>query len=114
MIQPIEFINTLRSSDKYIQDIYTQGGCWQFHKVLKAMYPNVTPYKVKSDKWCIEYDHIISKIGKDFYDITGNVNHMYFDRKSVEEKDVEEFEKWTFGKRHYFAIECPNCGELVP
>jgi hypothetical protein len=112
-LKPDEFISLLRNSDKFIKEIYSCGGCWQFYKILKALYPDAIPYKVMSDIWCKDFDHIVSEIKGNYYDIEGNVNHKYFGRAKVEENDIPEFESWSFAKNHCFGLECPNCGEMV-
>lgn len=113
MVEPLEFINTLRNSDDYIEIIYLNGGCYNLFKILKLIYPNAIAYKVKvvdSDDF---YSHIVTKIGENYYDINGIVNTDYYDRKKVVKNDLEEIEKWRFSKSKRLYRLCENCQEEV-
>lgn len=63
MIKPIEFIDRLRQSDSYIKVIYTEGGCFQFFKILKSLYPSAKAIKVKLDNTI--YNHGVLVITQD-------------------------------------------------
>ncbi len=111
MIEPIEFINKLRESDRYIEVIYTEGSCYQFFKVLKALYPNAKPIKVKWKNTI--YNHIITEIDNRYYDITGEVKLSDYDYKYVVKEDLFEIEKWSFSKKAWLSKECPICEEPI-
>lgn len=108
MIKPIELITALRESDFYIECIFMQGSCFKFHLFLKSIYPESEPYM--SDK----KDHVISRIGSEFYDITGmlslkNKGERYF---AFTESDYELASKWSFSNKCMIQLgECPQCDE---
>ena len=107
MVTPIDFINTLRESDTYIQMIYTNGGCYQFYKVLKLLYPEAEAYKIKGP-------HVVTKIDGKYYDITGELNTASLtDIEKVCECDREELEHWSFAYNNWLYRECQNCGEPI-
>lgn len=60
-----EFIAAIRDSFIGSQQVYTEGSCYHFYLILKQVFPNAEPY--------FDLDHIITKIGDKFYDITGEV-----------------------------------------
>lgn len=103
-MKPESLIKALRETDDYIEKIYLNGGCYQFYRFLKAVYPEAEPY-IKWDK-----NHVVTKIGKNFYDITGRVDGIYY---PLTGEDVEMCEKWTFAGRNWLYRECPNCGEYI-
>lgn len=103
-VQIVNFINKLRESDKYIQAIYTNGGCYQFHLVLKGLFPECVPY-VSED-----FDHVVSFYNGRFYDITGEVSGEIYHKMTTEE--IKKAEKWSFHKTMVLAIStCPICDE---
>ena len=103
MIQPIEFIETLRETDNYIKDIYMNGGCYQFHLLLKKLYPQAEPY-IDENKW-----HVITEINGDFYDITGIVDPTGF--KSMTYEDHLDAKEWSFYQNNLLMLdECDYCG----
>jgi len=64
-------INTIRNSFPDAVEIYTRGGCYQFYLILQSIFPEAKAY--------YDSDHIITKIGETYYDITGRVkkeNHL--------------------------------------
>ena len=109
---PEKLIEALRKSDEYIKSIYLNGGCWQFYKFLKLLYPKAKPYKVSISG--ADIDHIVTKIGNKYYDITGEVYKKDFYLCSpVKSIDIETFEKWNFAKKNILYKECPYCGEQI-
>ncbi len=98
-------VNSLRETDNYIEAIFTQGGCYKFHLFLKNIFPDAKPF-IHKDK-----DHIISKIGNEYFDIKGiakNENEYSLLKKS----ELEMVEKWSFSKWHLLQLkECPFCEE---
>jgi len=60
-----EFIATIRDSFIGSQQVYTEGSCYHFYLILKKVFPNAEAY--------YDLDHVITKIGDRFYDITGEV-----------------------------------------
>lgn len=114
MVEPINFINTLRESDTYIPYIYLHGGCYQFYKVLKLLYPRkAVAYKVKTTQLS-DYDHILTKIDGKYYDITGEVqSDTYFGLERATRQEKEVFKTWSFAFNNWLYKECPNCGEPI-
>ena len=103
-MEPEKLINALRETDDYIKLIYLKGGCYQFYKFLKTVYPEAEPY-ITFDK-----QHIVTKISNCFYDIRGRTEGIYY---PLTEKDIEMCEGWSFYSKNWFYRECPNCGEYI-
>ena len=109
MLSPLEFINSLRESDGYIRMIYMNGGCYEFYKLLKKMYPDAKAYMVKLDG-CSYYNHVLTNIYGFYYDIDG----IFSLRRNHDAKEVDErVESWNFSKKKLIYKECPECGEMV-
>lgn len=114
----MKFITLLRESDRFIKQIYSQGSCYQFYRILKYLFPKAKPYVVgfynhQLNKEVME--HIVTEIDSVLYDINGVFNIKDFDRtrkftfmRALEKKDLEEVEKWSFGERHYIP-DCEEC-----
>lgn len=67
----LEFIKLIRDSFIGSEQVYTNGSCYQFYKLLKSKFSDALAY--------YNSDHVITKIGDLFYDITGIVditNHL--------------------------------------
>jgi len=99
----LKIISKIRNSFVGAEVVYTQGSCFKFYEILKAIYPDAEPYYI--DK------HIITKIGEKFYDITGEVagkNAIHI--KQADKYIVERIKINTFGVGFY---ECPNCYEHI-
>lgn len=112
-INPINFINTIKDSDYYIEQIYTQGGCYQFHKILKTIFPDAIPYvcgginTVINKEWI---DHVVTEIEGLFYDIQGVFNpeaSKYEFVRPLKTSELPLVETWRFTNMHYI----PNCEE---
>lgn len=56
---------TIRDSFPGSHFIYTLGGCWEFFKILKRVYPEAKPYYDNSR------GHVYTLIGESVYDIMG-------------------------------------------
>ena len=59
------FISVIRDSFVGSQQVYTEGSCFHFYLILKEVFPDAECY--------FDEDHAITKIGDDFYDITGKI-----------------------------------------
>ncbi len=101
------FIEELRNTDGYIRYIYTEGGCYRFHLLLKKMYKGCTPYISK------EKNHIVSRYKGRFYDIDGEVKSIEgFTKLSPQELPMVE--QWSFRRNKLLTLtECPNCDEPI-
>lgn len=101
----LNFINTLRNSDRYIESIYMQGGCYQFHLVLKTIFPKATPYFNKRK------NHVVTKINGIYYDIKGIYTGEVL---PIIESDIKEIESWSFSRTMSLSLgECPVCEEPI-
>ena len=100
-------IKTLRGSDRYIETIFTQGGCYQFHLFLKSLYPYAIPYLTEDN------EHVATLIHDDFYDITGNVsNEQGYTR--MRENEKREAMTWSFSRTQMLSVgECAQCEEPI-
>ena len=112
-LHPIEFINLLKNSDDYIEKVYIGRGCYQFFKILKAIYPSSKAYKAKINSKDKIHNHIITLIDNNFYDITGIVNDVYINVKPLRNKDITRFEEWHFSNTDSLTERCPKCGEDI-
>lgn len=100
-------VDSLRKTDKYIQSIFTQGGCYQFHLFIKKLYPNAKPLIHKNK------DHIITEIESEFLDINGIVSDIE-NYNELSENDFEAVEKWSFSRNKMIQIsECSFCEEPI-
>lgn len=104
-ITPIDFIKLIRESDRYIQAIYTQGGCYQFHLILKRLF---SPVECLIN---VEKDHVVTKIGGKLYDINGIVTGEYY---PLTKEDLIKVKNWSFSKNMLISItDCPFCEEPI-
>lgn len=104
-LEPLEFIEALRKTDKHIEHIYMNGGCYQFYKVLKKIYPSAEPY-INEEK-----NHIATKIGDSFYDITGHARGLF--HPLINKDEIEMCKKWRFDKDYWLYKTCPHCDEKI-
>lgn len=59
------FIAKVRDSFIGSQQVYTEGSCYHFYLILKEVFPDAEPW--------YDNEHIVTKIGDKFYDITGEI-----------------------------------------
>lgn len=59
------FIAKVRDSFIGSQQVYTEGSCYHFYLILKEVFPDAEPW--------YDNEHIVTKIGNKFYDITGEI-----------------------------------------
>lgn len=67
----LNFISAVRNSFGGAHMVYTRGSCYQFYLVLKQVFPDAIAF--------YNSDHVITKIGTKFFDISGEVqiaNHL--------------------------------------
>ena len=107
-----EFIDELRSTDRYIKHIYTEGGCYKFHLLLSKMYKGCVPYISHSK------DHIITRYKGKFYDINGAVKCISPKVNCIDgyvplgKSDIPMVEDWSFHKNNVIVLkDCPHCDE---
>ena len=98
-------VDSLRKTDNYIESIFMQGGCYQFHLFLKTIFPDAIPFIHKNK------DHIISKIGNKLFDITGIIENEN-EYSPLKKSELEMVKKWSFSRTHLLQLkECPFCEE---
>jgi hypothetical protein len=98
-------INSIRQTDQYISDIYLNGGCYQFHLMLKKFAPNCEARITK------EKNHIVTFFKGKHFDINGIVEGQF---KPLNHKEIERASKWSFAKNKALKIrECPACEEPI-
>jgi hypothetical protein len=103
-LDPLALIKALNKGSRYIETIFMQGGCFRFHKVLFALWPNATPYINRAK------DHVITRIDGQYYDVTGYVDSTGFAPLVAE--DVPLTKSWSFEKQAWLSLgECPQCEE---
>jgi hypothetical protein len=81
-----QFISIIRDSFIGSQEVYTRSSCYHFYLILKYVFPGAEPW--------YNQDHVITKIGDSFYDITGKIapsisgdfSNIYYCRQ--EENDI--------------------------
>lgn len=98
----IEFIRLIRDSFIGSDIVYTQGSCYKFFKILKSRFPESKAY--------YDSEHVITKIGGKFYDITGEVKkgrHLLVD----EHYSHEVLDKLTWNI-YNVGFECCKCDEI--
>lgn len=103
-MEPSDLIKALRETDKYIEMIYLNGGCYAFYQFLKTIYPEAKPYMTTSR------NHVVTKIYNAFYDITGKVKG---DFQPLSRQDIDMCKKWRFARNNWLYRECPNCEEPI-
>ena len=103
----MNIIKAIRESDNLIPTIYTYGGCYQFSKILKEIFPNAKQFEIP-DK------HTITLINGEYYDINGIVKFEEWDCAKGDLIDpTERMMNTNFSNNKYFYQECPNCEDLV-
>lgn len=104
-MRPIDFITALNQSDPIVKTIYSNGGCYQFYKLLKTIFPKA--------RACIniEKNHVVTEICGELYDIEGYAKGVF--NLLTDEKDIKMCEEWGFSKYRFIAKECPNCEEPI-
>lgn len=102
-------IGALRSADPYMEHIFLNGGCWNFHCFLKILYPDAQPYISK------QKDHVVSKLFGRLFDITGTIPvDKESEYRPFRAKDWGIVKEWSFAKNYLLQItECPHCGEPI-
>ena len=102
----LQFIDNLRNSDRYIETIYTEGGCYQFYLLLGSMFIGCTPL-ISRDK-----DHIVTRYDNKYYDITGEVNGTLY--SEMLDTEITTAESWSFCKNRVLELtKCQFCDEPI-
>ena len=99
----LKFINDLRETDKYIETIFTRGGCYQFHLLLKKYFD--CTLHINSDR-----DHVVSCYEGKYYDITGVCEREFF--YELTDDELQYAKRWSFGDNMLIQLgECEFCEE---
>ncbi len=105
MIKIDAFIDALANSDQYIKDIYSLGGCYQFHLILSKLYVGAKPYISKNRA------HVITKYKGRYYDIFGERKDVKL-YEPMDDSFLLMVESWSFGRNYKLKIaECSFCDE---
>lgn len=107
----IKFIKAIRESFHESYIVYCFGGCYGFYTILKSIYPEAKAYFLDSER-----EHIITKIGDNYYDITGKVygdGHIKLKKDDHDWWEVNAF-KFTFErmKANYDDITRKTYGQI--
>jgi hypothetical protein len=89
----LAFITFIRESHSGMIKIFTLGSCMNFHLILKFVFPEAVPY--------YDCNHIVTRIGDHFYDITGEVDDsgfLPFDSYFTEARRFEVFKQLIIGE----------------
>lgn len=82
----------IRTSFVGAEHVYTNGSCYRFYKILRCIDDRAIPY--------YDGNHVITRIGDRYYDITGEVecgSHIPL----FENYGDLDYEKWTFDMNQY-------------
>jgi hypothetical protein len=94
-------IDSLRNTDHYIFQIFSFGGCYQFHLFLAKLYPGCIPCTN------LKGDHIVTLYQDKYYDISGVVHGDFYPINY----EIREFvNSWSFHKNQMLTLTvCPHC-----
>lgn len=101
----LSFIKTIRDSFEGSELIYTHGSCFKFYLILEKVFPSAEPF--------YDEDHVITKIGNRFYDITGEVKcegHLPMFEYRLKSDLYNEKHKASL---YNMWMGCDNCGEIM-
>lgn len=107
--QILNFIDSLRKTDIYIEQIFLYGGCYQFHLLLDKLYPGGEPY-ISNNPIA---SHVVTKYEETLFDITGALQESV-DYRRMTEEDIEVAKDWSFHRNNAFRLpDCPHCQEPI-
>lgn len=105
-ISILEFIDTVRNSFIGADHVFTNGSCYQFFKILKLIFPDAQAY--------YDNDHIITKIGNKYYDITGEVEKMSHTPLSGYHPETNvKIAKWNMFANVLYCDDCDRCAQII-
>lgn len=84
--QVMHFLAELRAAVPDAVARFTQGGCFQLHLLLRALDDTAEPW--------YDADHVITRIGDRFYDITGPVPPGLHQPLSAEPRSHRDAFNW--------------------
>ena len=105
MTRILNLIQAIRESDPYQKVIFTNGGCYRFHLILKSLCPGAIPLMNK------EKSHVVTLCDGYIFDINGLVEGRFY---PMSESDIKLAESWSFEKTRMLKLgECEHCGEPI-
>lgn len=100
-----DFIKNLREADRYMEIIFTNGGCYKFAKLLQSMYSG-------GEIVLEHHDHALYFYKGELWDITGKVEKA--DTHTPTEDEIKMAEEWDFFENNLLSLgDCDNCGEPI-
>ena len=83
------FIKVVEESHPDMVALFTQGQCYNFHLILKQVFPKAEGY------WSHREGHCYTKIGRCYYDIRGKIGYLPVDLFKMSQKDHENAAEWA-------------------
>lgn len=80
------FLAELRETHPDFISIYTQGGCYQLHKILRTVWPQARPWS--------DLNHVWTEIDGAFYDIEGRHLALPKEARPMESDVVARAHRW--------------------
>lgn len=65
-MHPLELIEAISKSYMHATTVYTMGGCYQFHLILKTAFPDAIPM------YSAKLGHVVTEIDGTLYDLTSS------------------------------------------
>ena len=87
-MNPLQFIWTIQGSFPDAVKVYSEGGCWEFHKILRMVFPAAIPF--------YDGNHVTTLIEGKFYDITGEVSEWSPKVFSLEDQQGLRADEWKY------------------
>lgn len=84
----LRLIQIIRESFPESVEVYTEGSCFQFYRILKEIYPQAEPW--------YDSEHVITKIEGRFYDVTGEVEKGSHYLLTTEPRIYNEAFNWRY------------------
>lgn len=95
-------LSELRTAVPGAVPLFTQGGCHRLYLILRAIWP-------EAEAW-YDSDHVITRIGGRFYDITGEVTPDRHQPMDLEPRIVRDAFTWAPMKDQDAGLACPCKG----
>ena len=81
-------ISVIRNSHPDMVILYTQGQCYNFHLILKQVFPSAVPFH------SVNEGHIYTKLFDRFYDIRGRIAYPPRDLKEMSKDEQDDAATW--------------------
>lgn len=105
----INLITEISNSNPIIEDIFLNGSCCNFYFILKSVFPESVAY--------FNIEHVITKIGNRYYDITGEISlkefsdkkympiNEFYPNKYKDDKSIKSGEMYSSLYKHEYVKE---------